>query len=56
MHGGDAPGLPRQLEEILDIVKSSPIGGRIRVLVRPTEEAMVGDTIKIESFVEQPWR
>ena len=52
--GGDAPGLPRKIEEILDVVKSSPINGRIRVLVRPTDEVMVGDAIKMKATLSSP--
>lgn len=52
--GGDAPGLPRKIEEILDIVKSSPIGGKIRVLVRPTDEVKVGDAIRLKASLTNP--
>ena len=52
--GGDAPGLPTKIEEILNVVKSSPINGRIRVLVRPTDEVMVGDAIKMKATLSSP--
>ena len=52
--GGDTLGLPRKIEEILEVVKSSPINGRIRVLVRPTEELMVGDAIKMNATLTSP--
>ena len=52
--GGDAPGLPRKIEEVLDVVKSSPIRGRIRVLVRPTDEVMVGDNIRMKASLSSP--
>ena len=52
--GGDAPGLPRKIEEILDVVKSSPSNGRIRVLVRPNDEVMVGDNIKLNASLSGP--
>lgn len=52
--GGDAPGLPRKIEEILDVVKSSPINGSIRVLVRPTDEVMVGEAIKMKATLTSP--
>ena len=52
--GGDAPGLPRKIEEILDVVKSSPINGRIRVFVRPTDEVMVGEAIKMKATLSNP--
>lgn len=52
--GGDAPGLPRKIEEILDVVKSSPINGTIRVLVRPTDEVMVGEAIRMKATLSNP--
>ena len=52
--GGDRPGLPRKIEEILDVVKSSPSNGKIHVLVRPTDEVMVGDTIKMKASLSSP--
>ena len=52
--GGNAPGLPRKIEEILDVVKSSPINGRIRVIVKPTDEVMVGEAIKMNATLSNP--
>lgn len=52
--GGDAPGLPRKIEHVLDIVKSSPSSGRIRVLVKPTEEVKVGDAIRLKASLSSP--
>ena len=52
--GGDAPGLPRKIEEFFDVVKSSPINGRIRVLVRPTDQLLVGDAMKIKATLTSP--
>ena len=52
--GGDRPGLPRKIEEILDVVKSSPSKGRIRVLVRPTDEVMIGDAIRMKASLSSP--
>ena len=52
--GGDRPGLPRKIEEILDVVKSSPGNGRIRVLVRPTDEVKVGDAVKLKASLSSP--
>lgn len=52
--GGDAPGLPGDIEENLDIVKSSPVNGRIRVLVNPTDKVEVGDTVKLKASLSSP--
>ena len=52
--GGDGPGLPRKIEHILDVVKSSPSSGKIRVLVKPTDEVKVGDAIKMKASLSSP--
>ena len=52
--GGDAPGLPRKIEHVLDVVKSSPSNGRIRVLVKPTDEVKVGDAIRMKASLSSP--
>ena len=52
--GGDRPGLPRRLDEILNVVKSSPHNGTIRLAVNPTKEVEVGDAIKIRAELSSP--
>lgn len=54
--GGDRPGDPRSVETVLDVVKSSPRDGVIRVLVKPTEEVEVGDAIKLQASLSSPER
>ena len=53
---GDRPGQPRDVKTVLNVVKSSPRDGMIRVLVKPTEEVKVGDVIKIQASLSSPER
>jgi hypothetical protein len=48
-HGGTRPGRPKALGAILNVVKSSPQDGTIRVQMRPTDEVKVGDAIKLRA-------
>ena len=52
--GCDAPGLPREIEHLLDVVKSSPSKGRIRVLIKPTDKVKVGDSIRLKASLSSP--
>ena len=52
--GGDKPGLPREVDTILNVTKSSPYNGIINVLVKPTQEVKVGDAIKIQASLSGP--
>ena len=52
--GGTRPGLPRKIDAILNVTKSSPHDGTIRVLVKPTREVRVGDTIKLKASLSSP--
>lgn len=52
--GGDKPGAPREPGELLNVVKSSPHKGTIRVTLNPTEEVRVGDSLKIHAELSAP--
>lgn len=52
--GGDGPGLPRRLDQVLNVVKSSPHKGTIRLVVNPTKEVAVGDSLKIRAELSAP--
>ena len=52
--GGDKPGLPREVDTILNVTKSSPHNGTINVLVKPTQEVKVGDAIKLQASLSGP--
>ena len=54
--GGDRLGLPRNIGTVLNVVKSSPRKGMIRVLLKPTEEVKIGDAIKIRASLSSPER
>ena len=52
--GGNRPVQPTNIETVLNVVKSSPRDGTIRVVVKPTEEVMVGDVIKLQASLSSP--
>ena len=52
--GGDKPGLPKAIDTILNVTKSSPHNGTINVLVKPTREVKVGDAIKLQASLSGP--
>ncbi len=54
--GEDGPGQPRDIQTVLNVVKSSPQDGTIRVVVTPTGEARVGDAIKLQASLSSPER
>ena len=47
--GGTKAGLPDKVEDLLNVIKSSPHNGSIRIAMTPTQTANVGDTIKIRA-------
>ena len=52
--GGDKPGLPKKVDTILNVAKSSPHNGTINVLVKPTREVKIGDAIKLRASLSGP--
>lgn len=52
--GGDRPGLPRAVDTVLNVTKSSPHNGTIRVNVKPTKEVKVGDAIELRASLSSP--
>jgi hypothetical protein len=46
--GGDAPGKPSAVSEVLNVVKSSPKKGEIRVVVAPKKNVQIGDAIQLK--------
>ena len=53
-NGGDKPGLPKEIDTILNVTQSSPHNGTIHVLVKPTQEVKVGDAIKLQVSLSGP--
>ena len=54
--GGDQPGQPGNVGTVLNVVKSSPRDGMIRVLVKATDEAKVGEAIRLKASLSSPER
>lgn len=52
--GGDKPGLPKKIEDVFNVVKSSPNDGIIKVLLNPTRNVQVADAIQIKVTLEGP--
>jgi len=50
----DRPGEPKALTAVLNVVKSSPQAGTIRVLVKPTKEMKVGDSVELKASLSSP--
>lgn len=46
--GGDKPGTKKEISDILNVVKSSPIKGTIKLTLNPTNELNVGDELEIK--------
>ena len=51
---GGQPGLPKTVDTILNVTKSSPHNGTIRILLKPAEEVNVGDTIRLRASLSAP--
>lgn len=52
--GGTGPGNPKEPGALIDVSISSPSKGKIRVNINPTENAKVGDAIKIKASLSSP--
>ncbi len=55
--GGNAPGAPRDIEDVFQVVKSNPHDGTIRVNLQPKSNVQVGEEIEIRAdlnTVEKP--
>ncbi len=52
--GGDRPGLPGAVDTVLNVTKSSPHNGTIKVNIKPTMEVKVGDAVKLHASLSSP--
>jgi len=52
--GGTAPGKPKQLSSLINISKSSPKEGTIRITMSPTEDVNVGDLFQVNASLSSP--
>ena len=52
--GGTKPGIPKKLDDLFYIQKSNPQDGTIKIVLAPTEEVNVGDSIEIKATLTNP--
>ena len=52
--GGDAPGKGKKIEDLINVRKSSPNKGTIKVVMTPKDEVKVGDRIQVKVSLESP--
>ncbi|RJO62134.1 hypothetical protein C4544_00690 [candidate division WS5 bacterium] len=52
--GGDKPGPDTEISNLLNIVKSSPTDGIIKLTVNPTKELQVGDELEMKVSLTSP--
>lgn len=52
--GGDTPSPPNDVSDMMDIVKSSPSQGIIRISIAPTDKMSVGDSVKMKASLSSP--
>lgn len=52
--GGDEPGKLTDIKSVLNVVKSSPTSGTIRVHVNATDDLAVGDAVTLRAELSQP--
>ena len=52
--GGNATGEPKDIDTLLDVSKSSPNEGTIRVNINPTDAINVGDQITVRATLKSP--
>jgi len=50
--GGDRPGHQKEISKLLNIVKSSPHNGTIKVSINPTKEVQVGDELQVKAALD----
>ena len=46
--GGNKPGEEKEISKLLNVVKSSPQNGTIKVAINPTKEVQVGDELEVK--------
>lgn len=52
--GGDKPGQDKEISALLNIVKSSPNNGTIKLTANPTKELQVGDELEMKVSLTTP--
>ena len=54
LSGGNTPGNPKELSDVLNVTKSSPNKGTIKVIFNPSREAQIGDLVEIRAVLDGP--
>ncbi len=52
--GGTDQGSPKELSDLLNVSRSSPNNGQIRIAMNPTKEAKIGDLIQVKAVLGGP--
>ena len=52
--GGDSPGIPKHIDTLFNVSKSSPSKGKIRVNLQPTDNLSVGDSVALKASLTSP--
>ena len=50
--GGERPGDEKEISKLLNVVKSSPQNGTIKVNINPTKEVQVGDELEVKASLD----
>ena len=50
--GGDRQGSPKELSDVLNVSKSSPNEGQIRIALNPTRDMNVGDLVQVKAILQ----
>lgn len=46
--GGNAPGEPKKIEDVFNVVRTSPNEGIVKIVLNPTKNIKVGDTARVK--------
>ncbi|AFN74352.1 hypothetical protein MROS_1113 [Melioribacter roseus P3M-2] len=52
--GGTKPGTPKEIDDLFYVQKSNPQDGTIKIVLAPTDEVKVGDTVEIKATLTSP--
>lgn len=52
--GGDKKGIPRDINEVFNVIKKSPNNSTIKVVLNPNDTVSIGDSIQIKATLTNP--
>ena len=52
--GGTEPGEPKNIEDVFNVIKGSPDSGKIKIVLNPTKDVSVGDSIQVKVSLTAP--